>query len=132
MRRKAVVRRRRRVGPLPARLEAHRVEFSLDGKTWSVKLDAFEVEALNETAGSKLWWRPKELGGAPAQVSPSLNKLAAKGLLERRDIHHGLWSRATWEYCACAAGEAALAAAVAMGWRAVGGWPDAGHGATTE
>ena len=130
VRRKRVV--RRRLGKAPAHLGLRRLAFSLDGREWSVKLDAFEVEALNEVAGSAMWWRPGQLGGSPARVSPSLNKLAAKGLLERRDIHRGLGNRASWEYQANAAGAAALGAARAMGWQPLAGWPDGGHGATTE
>ena len=121
MRRKQVV--RSRLGQPAVRWRARVVEFTYEGKVQRVKLDGHEVEALNEMAGSLMWHRPKDLGGAPSRISPSLNKLAAKGLLERRDMHGGLWNRATWDYRANGAGDAALVAAREMGWRPVGGWP---------
>ena len=103
-------------------MRRRRIKFQVDGHEISVWLDDAEVDALEQLAKSHLWTRPGEMEGRPKSISPSLVKLASKGLLERHDRWRGTWSRATWEYRMNAAGEAALAAAKAAGWNPAWGF----------
>jgi DNA-binding PadR family transcriptional regulator len=103
-------------------MRRQRIELQVDGSVRLVWLDDAEVDALEQLTGSQLWTRPGEMEGRPKHISPSLSKLAAKGLLERQDRWRGMESRATWEYRMNAKGEVALAAAKAQGWHPIRGF----------